>query len=76
MSDDVIPHSYEQWRHCIEVRCNIRLTSTYIRERMAELQDDNHAKTKEFASLYGPEHLERIIAWFRRAADEMIENRK
>ncbi len=37
MSDDIIPHSYEQWRNCIEVRCKIRLTPTYIRERVTEL---------------------------------------
>lgn len=73
MSDDVIPLSYEQWRHCIEVRCQIRLTSAFIRERLAELQEEKHEKTREFARLYGADHLERTIAWFRRAADEMTE---
>ena len=76
MNDDVIPASYEQWRNCIEVRCKIRLTSTYIRERLAELQDDKHARTREFAKLYGADHLQRTIAWFRRAAAEMIEDKK
>ena len=37
MSDDVIPLSYKQWRNCIEVRCKIRLTPAFIRERLAEL---------------------------------------
>lgn len=73
MSDDVIPRSYEQWRDCIEVRCKIRLTPTFIHERLAQLQDDRHAKTRDFARLYGVDHLERTIAWFRRAADEMTE---
>ncbi len=76
MSDDVIPSSYEQWRNCIEVRCKIRLTPAFIRERLAELQDDKQAKTREFARLYGVDHLQRTIAWFRRAADEMAEDRK
>ncbi len=76
MSDDVIPLSYEQWRHCIEVRCKIQLTSTYIRERLTELQDDKQARTREFARLYGADHLQRTIAWFRRAGDEMTKNRK
>ena len=75
MSDDIIPRSYEQWRHCIEVRCKIQLTPTYIHERLAELQDAKHAKTREFAKLYGAEHLQRTIAWFGRAADEMTEDR-
>ena len=76
MSDDVIPLSYEQWRTCIEVRCKIRLTPAFIRERLAELQDDKHAKTREFARLYGGDHLERTITWFRRAADELTEDQK
>ena len=71
MSDDVIPHSYEQWRTCIEVRCKIRLTRTYIQERLAELQDNKHAKTREFARLYGADHLQRTIVWFRRAEEEI-----
>ena len=76
MSNDVIPLSYKQWRSCIEVRCKIRLTPTFIRERLAELQDDKQAKTREFARLYGVDHLQRTIAWFRRAADERTEDRK
>lgn len=76
MSDDVIPCSYEQWRNYIEVRCKIPLTPTFIHERLAELQDDKHANTRDFARLYGIDHLKRTIAWFRRAADEMTEDRK
>ncbi len=76
MSDDVIPLSHKQWRNCIEGRCKIRLTPTYIRERLAELQDDKHARTREFARLYGGDHLQRTIAWFRRAVAEMTEDRK
>ncbi|HAY82732.1 MAG TPA: hypothetical protein DCY79_23230 [Planctomycetaceae bacterium] len=68
---DVIPASYKEWRHCIEVRGRIRLTPSYIRQRLSEIQDDEHVKTKEFVRLYGREHLQRIIAWFRRAAEEM-----
>ncbi len=71
MNDDVIPTSYDQWRHCIEVRCNIRLTPKYIDERLSELQNSDHAKTREFAKLYGADHLERTITWFRQASDEV-----
>lgn len=71
MNEDIIPTSFEQWRHCIEVRCKIRLTSAYIGKRLAELQDGKHARTREFARLYGTDHLQRTIAWFRRAADEL-----
>ena len=68
---NVIPTTFEQWRNCIEVRCNIPLTPAYIEERLTELQDGKHPKTKEFARLYGADHLQRTIAWFRRAAGEL-----
>ena len=69
--NDVFPTTYEQWRHCVEVLGRIRLTPSYISQRLAEIQNDKHAKTREFAELYGTEHLQRTIAWFRRAADEL-----
>ncbi len=69
--NSVIPTTYAQWRNCIEVRCRIPLTATYIRGRLSELQNGEHAKTKEFTRLYGTDHLKQIIAWFRRAADEL-----
>jgi len=70
-NESVIPATYEQWRHCIEVRCNIRLTPSYIRERLAELQDGTHVKTRDFARHYGDEQLQQTIAWFERAANEL-----
>lgn len=76
MSDDVFPLSYGQWRHCIELRCKIRLTPMYIDERLAELQDNMDARTREFSRLYGADQLQRTITWFRRAGDEMTEDRK
>lgn len=70
-NENVIPATYEQWRNLIELQGNIRLTSTYISDRLTELQDDTHVKTREFAKLYGDEQLQRTIAWFQRAADEL-----
>lgn len=76
MSDEkaVIPTSYQEWRHCIEVDCGITLSPAYIGQRLAELEDGQHAKTKEYARLYGEDHLQRTQAWFRRAADELTGN--
>jgi hypothetical protein len=53
------------------VRKHGRLTPKYVGERLSELENVNHAKTCELTRLYGSEHLERTIAWFRRASDEM-----
>ncbi|MEM9644674.1 MAG: hypothetical protein AAF989_06755 [Planctomycetota bacterium] len=69
--DEVLPNSYEQWRQFIEFRCGIRLTRTYIHQRLSELQSDKHSRTREFAQLYGADHLQRTIDWFRRASDEL-----
>ncbi|MEL6109909.1 MAG: hypothetical protein AAFU85_28190 [Planctomycetota bacterium] len=66
----MIPTSYEQWRHWIEVRGRIRLTSSYISERLAELEDESHTRTKDFARVYGTSYLQSTIEWFRRAAVE------
>lgn len=71
-----IPDSYEQWRDYIEVRGKIRLAPMYISQRLAELQDDTHAQTIEFARLYGVGHLRRTITWFQRALDEMTVDQK
>jgi len=71
MNDDaVFPASYSEWRHGIEVLGGISLTSAFIRKRLTELQDSKNSGTREFARLYGNEHLQRTIAWFRQAADE------
>ncbi|MEM7315912.1 MAG: hypothetical protein AAF497_22480 [Planctomycetota bacterium] len=72
MSDaDAFPTSYEQWRHCIEVRGKIKLTSSYISQRLTEMQNEKHANTIEFAKLYGNERLQQTIKWFQRAASEV-----
>lgn len=69
--DDAFPTTYEQWRHCLEVRGRVRLTPGFVSDRLSEMQDPSSAKTREFARLYGNEHLERVIAWFRRATKEL-----
>lgn len=70
-SDYVIPATYRQWRECIEVRCKIPLTSQFISQRLAELQDAAHPKTLEFESFYGTAHLKQTIAWFRKASEDV-----
>ena len=59
--------TYEDWRECIEVHCGIPLTTGFITERLAELRDRSHPKTREFERLYGEGHLKRTIGWFEQA---------
>ena len=69
----MIPASYEQWRECIEVRCKIQLTAAFINERLKELQDGGNSRTQTFAKLYGAEHLQNTITWFRQAQEELAQ---
>ena len=68
-SNNIIPATYEQWRHCIEVRCKVPLTANYISERLTELEDGANPKTKNFAELYGADYLQQVIVWFRQASE-------
>ena len=74
MSNEGIPTSFEQWLYWMEVRGKMRMTTSYIRERLAELEDDNHVATKEFARIYGADHLQNTISWFHRAADQLAQD--
>ena len=67
----MIPTSYDQWRECIEVHCKIPLTPAFVQERLAELRNASHPKTRTFRSLYGAEPLQRTIAWFAQAQEEV-----
>jgi hypothetical protein len=66
----VIPITYPQWRHCIEVDCGIALEPQFIADRVAALAQSGD-EPQRFARLYGNEHLQRVIGWFRRAQSEI-----
>ena len=70
MEKSLIPQSYEDWRYCITVECGLDLTPRYISERIASLQDDKNHYTRQFAKLYGQQHLQKVIGWFTRAQNE------
>ena len=70
-SENVIPRSYEQWRYCIEVLGKIKLTPTYLNERLAIFTDAENSECKRFAQLYGEDHLQRTVTWFQRAGKEI-----
>ena len=60
----MIPESYDQWVHCITVRCGIQLTEQYASGRLRELRDQQHPRTKEFRRIYGDDYWQRVISWF------------
>ncbi len=66
-----IPSSYEAWKHCITVDCNIRLTTAFIQERIAALSDLSHPHTRTFSKLYGDTYRQTVLHWFKKALQEI-----
>lgn len=62
--------SYSEWRTALTVRCGIRLTPEYARERITALQDPADRSTCEFVKFYGEAYRQQVIEWFAKAAGE------
>lgn len=63
--------SYDAWKQCITVACNIPLTADYIEKRIAELKDAGNEHTIKFVKTWGESHLQTVIGWFEQAAQEV-----
>ncbi|MED5389534.1 MAG: hypothetical protein VX793_11815 [Pseudomonadota bacterium] len=46
----LIPASYAEWRHCITDICGLPLTETFVRERLAALDNPNDPMTANSSS--------------------------
>lgn len=62
-----IPETFEEWRHCIEHECRIKLTREYIEQRLAILHKPSHEATQRFIHHYGEHHWQQVVSWFERA---------
>lgn len=62
--------SYSEWREALTVRCGIRLTPDYARERIAALKNPSDRSTADFIKCYGEGYLKQVVAWFERAERE------
>ncbi len=60
-------NSYPEWRDALTVRCGIRLTPEYSRERIAALENNSDRHTTEFVKCYGEAYRKQVIAWFKQA---------
>ncbi|MEM8572197.1 MAG: hypothetical protein AAGG56_15010 [Pseudomonadota bacterium] len=67
----IVPQTYEEWKHCITVLCNIPLTPSYVQERITALQDKSDHRTQRFIETWGEPHHERTLVWFEQAAAEL-----
>lgn len=66
-----IPQNYDEWRHCITVKCGIPLTPEYIAERINSLQDGTDFRTRQFLEIYGQQYHQQVLAWFHQAEQEV-----
>ena len=68
--------SYDEWKHCITVKCKIPLTANYIAKRIAALSDQRDPMTARFVALYGDPYRLLTIRWFEQAGSELGANAK
>lgn len=67
----LIPQTYEEWEHCITVKCGIPLTPEYVAERIKARGDANDFHTLKFIDRWGKMHHARTLAWFKQAQDRL-----
>lgn len=67
MYTDIIPKSYEEWRHCITVVCQQELTLPYIDMRLKALNSSSDYMTQKFVELYGEQQRVKTLGWFEKA---------
>ena len=61
----MIPQTFNDWTNCIVNDCKINLTKDFAEKRLAVYQDNQNTETQKFISLYGEQHLNNIIQWFK-----------
>lgn len=61
----MIPQTFNDWKNCIVEDCKINLTKDFANKRLAIYEDRSNQETQKFISLYGEQHLQNIIKWFK-----------
>ncbi len=61
----MIPKTFSDWQKCIVNDCKINLNTDFARQRLAVYEDQSNPETKKFISLYGEQHLQNIINWYK-----------
>jgi hypothetical protein len=62
-----LPKNFDEWIHCITVKCQIKLSKAFIEQRLAVYLDPENIETKKFTALYGPEHTRQTVEWLEQA---------
>ncbi|MEM7061401.1 MAG: hypothetical protein AAF557_27805 [Pseudomonadota bacterium] len=69
----IVPQTYDEWEHCITVKCGIPLTSEYVSERIEALENIRNHGTKKFIDQWGEAHHKRTLEWFREAEGRLTQ---
>ncbi|MEM9878316.1 MAG: hypothetical protein AAF862_03450 [Pseudomonadota bacterium] len=62
-----IPQTFEEWEHCITVKCGIPLTLEYVKGRLQALENTADYQTQKFIEYWGEAHYAQTVGWFREA---------
>ena len=62
----MIPHTFDEWKNCIVNDCNIELTKEFAKKRLSVYENATHPETQNFEKLYGKQHLNNVIYWFKK----------
>lgn len=65
--------NFDEWKDCIVNKCKIKLTKDFVEQRLSVYEHAEHPETIQFTKLYGQQHLDRIISWYRRVLSEEIQ---
>jgi hypothetical protein len=63
--------NYTDWRNCIEQKCGIPLTKTFVLDRLATLNNKADKSTQEFVERYGDNYRALIVTWFEKALQQL-----
>ncbi|TJZ53735.1 hypothetical protein FAZ15_17065 [Sphingobacterium olei] len=64
----MIPQNFEEWKICIEKKCQIPLTVAFASQRLTIYSQRELPETQRFIKLYGEPHYLRVMEWFSRIA--------
>ncbi|MEL7128074.1 MAG: hypothetical protein AAGK23_00865 [Pseudomonadota bacterium] len=62
-----MPQTYDEWEHCIVVKCGLALTPEFVSTRIQALMNKNDLHTQKFIEFWGEAHYARTLEWFRQA---------
>lgn len=62
----MIPGTFDEWKDCIVNDCKIKLTKEFAQGRLKVYENSGHPETKKFVEIYGKDHLNNVIYWYKK----------